>query len=142
MELLLSFLLINRFIRCWGEDEKMAHLQYLVFNGENIPKPVSYEVELTDVEADSGGMTEAGTVQRDVVREGVVQIGVIFRVSKKWLKKLSAYKKLESITVGYLDTASMQMVHTEMYVDGFQVKLVVDTSYGSLWEVGFTLREY
>ena len=78
----------------------MAHLQYLVFNGENIPKPVSYEVELTDVEADSGGMTEAGTVQRDVVREGVVQIWVIFRVSKKWLKKLSAYKKLESITVG------------------------------------------
>ena len=48
----------------------MAHLQYLVFNGENIPKPVSYEVELTDVEADSGGMTEAGTVQRDVVRDG------------------------------------------------------------------------
>ena len=26
--------------------------------------------------------------------------------------------------------------------DGYQVKLVSDTSYGSLWEVGFTLKEF
>ena len=49
--------------------------------------PASYSVSLSDVEADSGGVTEAGTAQRDVVREGVVQIGVTFRVSKKWLKE-------------------------------------------------------
>ena len=48
----------------------MAHLQYLVFNNENIPMPASYSVSLSDVEADSGGVTEAGTTQRDVVREG------------------------------------------------------------------------
>ena len=41
----------------------MAHMQYLVFNNENIPKPASYSVNLTDVEADSGGVTEAGTTQ-------------------------------------------------------------------------------
>ena len=29
--------------------------------------------QLKDVEADSGGTTEAGTTQRDVVREGVVE---------------------------------------------------------------------
>ena len=46
----------------------MAHLQYLVFNNENIPMPASYSVSLSDVEADSGGVTEAGTTQRDVVR--------------------------------------------------------------------------
>ncbi len=66
----------------------MAHMQYLVFNNENISKPVSYSVSLLDVEADSGGVTEAGTTQRDVVREGVVQIGVTFRVSKKWLNEM------------------------------------------------------
>ena len=42
----------------------MAHLQYLVFNNENIPMPASYSVSLSDVEADSGGVTEAGTTQR------------------------------------------------------------------------------
>ena len=95
-----------------------------------------------EVEADSGGVTEAGTTQRDVVREGVVQIGVTFRVSKKWLNKFSAYKKLASITVGYLDMETMNIVNTQMYIDGYQVKLVSDTSYGSLWEISFTLKEF
>ena len=120
----------------------MAHLQYLVFNNENVPMPASYSVNLSDVVADSGGTTEAGTTQRDVVREGVVEIGVSFKVSKKWLNKFSAYKKLASITVGYLDTATSNIVNTQMYIDGFQVKLVNDTSYGSLWEVSFTLKEF
>ena len=121
---------------------KMAHMQYLVFNNESIPKPASYSVNLTDVEADSGGVTEAGTTQRDVIREGVVQIGVTFSVSKKWLNKFSAYKKLASITVGYLDLETMNIVNTQMYIDGYQVKLISDTSYGSLWEVSFTLKEF
>ena len=120
----------------------MAHMQYHVFDNQNISMPVSYSVNLSDVEADSGGMTEAGTTQRDVVREGVVQIGVTFRVSKKWLNKFSAYKKLAGITVGYLDTETMGIVNTQMYIDGYQVKLVSDTSYGSLWEVSFTLKEF
>lgn len=104
--------------------------------------PASYSVNLSDVEADSGGVTEAGTTQRDVVQEGVVQIGVTFRVSKKWLMKLSAYKKLASIMVGYLDTATMNQVDTQMYIDGFQSKLAADTSYGGLWEVSFTLKKF
>ena len=61
----------------------MAFFQYLVFDGENLPLPDSYEVELEDVEADSGGETEAGTTQRDVVRHGVVSIPVSFSVTAK-----------------------------------------------------------
>lgn len=120
----------------------MAHLQYLVFNNENIPMPASYDMDLSDVEADSGGTTEAGTIQRDVVREGVVEIKVSFNVSQKWLKKFSAYKKLSSITVKYLDTSTMTQATTAMYIDGYAVKLVSDTSYGSLWNVSFTLKEF
>lgn len=63
----------------------------------------------------------------------MVQIGVTFRVSKKWLGKFSTYKKLASITVGYLDMETMNIADTQMYIDGHQVKLVSDTSYGSLW---------
>ena len=58
------------------------------------------------------------------------------------LNKFSAYKKLASITVGYLDLETMNIVNTQMYIDGYQVKLVSDTSYGSLWEVSFTLKEF
>ena len=37
---------------------------------------------------------------------------------------------------------TMNIVDTQMYIDGYQVKLVSDTSYGSLWEVSFTLEDY
>ena len=120
----------------------MAFFEYLKFDGTVLPLPDSYDVSLSAVEADSSGETEAGTTQRDVVREGVVQIGVTFRVSKKWLNKFSVYKKLASITVGYLDMETMNIVDTQVYIDGYQMKLVSDTSYGSLWEVSFTLKEF
>ena len=55
--------------------------------------------QLKDVEADSGGETEAGTTQRDVVRHGVVRIPVSFSVTAKWLKKLAGYAKKDKIIV-------------------------------------------
>jgi hypothetical protein len=56
----------------------MAFIQYLTFDNVAIPRPDSYEVQLSDVEADSGGETEAGTTQRDIVRTGVAEIPVSF----------------------------------------------------------------
>ena len=75
----------------------MAYIQYLVFNEKPLPLPDSYDIGLSDVEADSGGETEAGTTQRDVVRTGVADISVSFSVSPKWLKLLTAYSKMPKI---------------------------------------------
>lgn len=87
----------------------MAFIQYLVFNDVPIPLPDSYEVELRDVEADSGGETEAGTTQRDVVRIGVASISVSFSVSPKWLKLLTGFKQQEKIRVEYFDAEMLDM---------------------------------
>lgn len=73
----------------------MAHIQYLKFDGKALPLHNSYDIELSDVEADSSGETEAGTTQRDVVRTGVVSVSVSFSVSSKWLSFFSAYAKKE-----------------------------------------------
>lgn len=120
----------------------MAYIQYLIFDGENLPLPDSYEVELSDVEADSGGETEAGTIQRDVVRHGVAAIPLSFSVTSAWLAKLSAYMKQSKIAVQYFDTQTLEMKPAEMYIDGFKAKLKKDTSYKGLWEVSFTLKEF
>ena len=120
----------------------MAFYVYLKFNGEEIPMPISYEVGLEDVEADSGGETEAGTVQRDVVRTGIVAISVSFQVTQKWLKKLTWYKKQIKIMVDYFDPETAEMKRAEMYVMGFKAKLECDTSYKGLWSVSFTLKEF
>ena len=120
----------------------MAFLQYLVFNGVPLPLPDSYEIGLEDVEADSGGETEAGTMQRDVVRLGVVNISVSFSVSPRWLKLLTGFKQQERISVDYLDTETLEMRRTGMFMEGYKAGLVKDTSFKGLWKVSFTLREF
>ena len=120
----------------------MAHIQYLIFDGAALPLPDSYEVQLHDVEADSGGETESGSVQRDVVRKGVVTISASFSVSPQWLKRLTEFKQAEKIRVGYFDTETLAVKTTEMYIDGYKANLVKDTSGMGLWRVSFTLNEF
>ena len=120
----------------------MAFFEYLKFDGTVLPLPDSYEVTLSAVEADSSGKTEAGTVQRDVVRQGVVNITVIFSVTAKWLKTLTVYSKIDKLSVKYFDTETAEMKSTEMYIEGFKAKLEKDTSYKGLWTVSFTLKEF
>ena len=121
---------------------EMAFMTYLKFDGTDLPLPTSYEVTMTDVEADSGGETEAGTIQRDVVRLGVVSIAVTFQVTQKWLRLLTGFKQREKILVDYFDTETAEMKRTEMYVEGFRSRLEKDTGYRGLWTVSFTLKEY
>lgn len=113
-----------------------------MFDGTALPLPDSYEVQMSDVEADSGGETEAGTTQRDVVRLGVVSIPAAFSVSPKWLKLLTGFRQKEKITVDCFDTETLGMKRTEMYIDGYKASLVKDTSCKGLWKVSFTLRGF
>lgn len=119
----------------------MAFIQYLVFDTVNLPLPDSYDLELSAVEADSSGETEAGTMQRDVIRNGIVTIAVDFSVTPAWLKKLTAFSKQDKLSVQYFDTEDLELKQTEMYIEGFKAKLKKDTSYKGLWTVSFTLKE-
>ena len=119
----------------------MAFFQYLVFDGENLPLPDSYEAELEDVEADSGGETEAGTTQRDVGRHGGGRVPGEVSVKAEWLKKLAGYAKKDKISVQYFDVETAELKLAEMYVTGYKAKLKKDTSYKGLWTVSFTLKE-
>ena len=120
----------------------MAFIQYLTLDGVPLPLPDSYGVQMSDVEADSGGETEAGTTQRDVVRMGVGSISAAFSVSPKWLKILTEFKQKEKLAVDYFDTETLEMKRTEMFIDGYKASLVKDTSYKGLWKVSFTLKEF
>ena len=107
----------------------MAYIQYLTLDGVPLPLPDSYGVQMNDVEADSGGETEAGTTQRDVVRMGVVSISAAFSVSPKWLKILTGFKQKEKLSVDYFDTETLEIKRK-------------DTSYKGLWKVNFMLKEF
>ena len=120
----------------------MAYNDYLAINGETLPHPDSYDISMEDVEADSSGETEAGTKQRDVVRSGVHTIAVSFSVTAVWLKKLTAYKQKPKLQVDFFDPETVELKEAEMYIEGFKVSLEKDTSYGGLWKVSFSLKEF
>ena len=97
---------------------------------------------MEDKEADSGGVTKAGTIQRDVARAGVQEISVCFSVMPTWLEKLTEYKQQESITVRYFDSETIAVKQIQMYAEGFKSKLEKDTSYKGLWTMSFVLKEF
>ena len=120
----------------------MTFQTYLKINGKVIPvQKDNYSIDYTDVIADSGGVTEAGTTIRDVIREGVPSISVQIPVSASWLKTLRKLKKEPSLNVEWLDPDTGELSSGIMYMDGFKVSLEHDTSGGSLWMVSFSLED-
>ena len=120
----------------------MTFQTYLKINGTALPvQKDDYSIDYTDVVADSGGVTEAGTTIRDVIREGVPSISVTIPVSASWLKKLRRMKREPFLNVEWLDPETGALSSGIMYMDGFKVSLKHDTSGGSLWNVSFSLED-
>lgn len=67
-------------------------------------------------------------------------IAVFFSATQSWLTALTAYNNQESITTKYFDPETATQVQTQMYVEGFKVKLKKDTNYKGVWMVRFALR--
>lgn len=120
----------------------MKHQSYLVIEGIDLPLPNSYSLEFRDIEADTGGETEAGTIQRDIVRNRVARVAVEFSCSPELVKLLSGLSNKSKLKVKFLDTETLELKSSEMYMTNFSVKLVKDTSYKGLWQVSFSLEEY
>ena len=120
----------------------MTFQTYLKINGKALPvQKDDYSIDYNDVIADSGGVTEAGTTIRDVIREGVPSISVTIPVSAAWLKKLRAMKKEPYLNVEWMDPETGELSPGIMYMDGFKVSLKHDTSGGGLWMVSFSLED-
>ena len=120
----------------------MALPKYLVINDTELPLPESYGIDLESLDADTTGTTEAGTTQRDIVRFGIVTISASFSVNATWLKRLTAFSKMEKLTVEYFDPDDLALKETEMYMDKFKASLMQTTPNKGFWKVSFTLYEF
>ena len=120
----------------------MTFQTYLRINGETLPvQKDDYTVDYSDVIADSGGVTEAGTTIRDVIREGIPSISVTIPVSLTWLKKLRRMKREPYLNVEWMNPETGSLSTGIMYMDVFKVSLAHDTSAGWLWNVSFSLED-
>ena len=120
----------------------MTFQTYLRINGETLPvQKDDYTVDYSDVIADSGGVTEAGTTIRDVIREGIPSISVTIPVSLTWLKKLRRMKREPYLNVEWMNPETGSLSTGIMYMDVFKVSLAHDTRAGGLWNVSFSLED-
>lgn len=120
----------------------------LYFNTEEIALlKGSYSLAYTDEE--SLNKSEAGTVIREMIREGVVKISVQTYADDTWAKKFREYKALDSINVKYYDPATLEFEAFTGYITNFKCDLQladVDAATGysnkTFWQVSFDIAAY
>lgn len=120
----------------------------LYFNDEEVALlKGSYKLGYTDEE--SLNKSEAGTVIREMIREGVLKISVSTYADDEWVQKFRAYKALDSLTVKYYDPAELDFVEFEGYITNFSCDLYKGDVDGSenyanktFWTVSFDIAEY
>ena len=120
----------------------------LYFNDEEVALlKGSYKLGYTDEE--SLNKSEAGTVIREMIREGVLKISVSTYADDEWVQKFRTYKALDSVTVKYYDPAALDFEEFEGYITNFACDLYkgdVDDSNGytnkTFWTVSFDIAEY
>lgn len=120
----------------------------LYFNEEEIALlKGSYKLGYTDEEALN--KSEAGTVIREMIREGVLKISVSTYADDEWVQKFRAYKALDSLTVKYYDPSTLDFEEFEGYITNFACELYkgdVDDSENyankTFWTVSFDIAEY
>lgn len=117
----------------------MNKTTYLKINNIKIPTPDELEFEFNDIESSSGGITQAGIKQRDVLREGVVSITVKLTLTSKWLLKISELLKNRELEVKYFNPYTLTEKTISAYVTNYKINLL--NKYG-IWDVSFNLEEY
>ena len=107
----------------------------------------SYKLNYADEE--TLNKSEAGTVIREMIREGVLKISVQTYADDTWVKKFRDYKAEDSITVKYYDPSALDFVTFTGYITNFNCDLQnadVDDSNGytnkTFWSVSFDIAEY
>lgn len=120
----------------------MAFNDYILINGDVLPMPETYSIDIEDIISASSGETEAGTVQRDIVRNSVHSISLSFILSAKWLKKMSEYRNLPKLNVKFFSPYTLVLTEALMYIDSFKVSLLKDSSKKGLWQLSFNLKEF
>ena len=120
----------------------------LYFNDEEVALlKGSYKLGYTDEE--SLNKSEAGTVIREMIREGVLKISVSTYADDEWAQKFRAYKALDSLTVKYYDPSTLDFEEFEGYITNFACDLYkgdVDDSENyankTFWTVSFDIASY
>lgn len=115
---------------------------YIKINNEKIPTPDEFEFEFRDIEGSSSGVTEAGVMHRDIVREGVISISLKLTLTNDYLLKLSKMLKQDIIPVKYFNPYTLEEKEIAAYCTNYKVTPLNKKGSVKIWNVSFKLEEY
>lgn len=114
------------------------------FNSEEIPEPVAWDENYTNVE--NVIQTEAGTDVVIVTRYGKLSVTAQFNCSSRWAAKFAAYRDKGEITVELYDIKTGGYGLRKMRLREFKSSIVKNShrtaGTNGLYEISFTLEEY
>lgn len=114
------------------------------FNSEEIPEPVAWDENYTNVE--NVIQTEAGTDVVIVTRYGKLSVTAQFNCSSRWAAKFAAYRDKGEITVELYDIKTGGYGLRKMRLRKFKSSIVKNShrtaGTNGLYEISFTLEEY
>lgn len=114
------------------------------FNSEEIPEPVKWDEDYTNVETVI--TTEAGTDVVIVARYGKLSVSAQFNCSSRWAAKFAAYRDKGAITVELYDIKTGGYGLRKMRIREFKASIVEHShrtaGTNGLYKISFALEEY
>lgn len=114
------------------------------FNSEEIPEPVKWDEDYTNVE--NVIQTEAGTDVVIVTRYGKLSVMAQFNCSSRWAAKFADYRDKGQIIVELYDIKTGGYGLRKMRLREFKSSIVKNShrtaGTNGLYEISFTLEEY
>ena len=116
---------------------------YVIINGEKLPElsPDQYSISYRDILRDSSGEKESGRQQRDLARREVCTASFDIIATKRLLSKLREFRNQDALQVRLLEP-ELEVTERKMFMETFDYTLSHPTSFGGVWSVQMTLKEY
>jgi len=118
----------------------MPELNILTIDGVQLPAPMSYSVELSDLDSDDSGRSEDGMLHRTRIRHAVAKIKIAWNQldTEKATLILNAIAPDSVSVVYYFGTQKTATMYA-----GNQTCELIRVNYGkALWNISFDLVEF
>lgn len=116
---------------------------YIKIGNTTLPTPISYRVQMADLDTENTTRDETGVLHRDRIRYGVYKIVASWRLRSTQLASIIALLQPSSFSVRFFDTNTMTYQTKTMYAGDRESEVIVgdETAAGVLVDFSVDLIE-
>lgn len=112
---------------------------YITVGNTQLPTPVSYRVQMADLDTENTTRDEAGVLHRERIRSGVYKIIASWRLTTAQLSNMVNLLSPASFTVTFFDPNTMSYKTKQMYVGDRESEVILGSSDTSKVLIDFSV---